>query len=266
MLTIGPRGTAALEIGLWGCGSIGRQVAEEIAAGRGGNVRVVGVLARPTSEGLQECAELVGAQPCTSLDALLALRPRVVLEAASAEGLAELGPRILEAGLDLIALSPSCLFDAAVEARFRQAVERSGRTLMIPAASAAGVDFLLANRDDELRSVRLTITWHPSPRVPPYTGSGEPQEMFVGTARGAGQYSPRTLNFVVTLALAGLGLDRTDVRIILDPQATHTSYRLELDARTTGLQAEVELRRPAGRRGRTAALSALATLRQLSPA
>jgi aspartate dehydrogenase len=266
MLTIGPPAAEPLAVGLWGCGSIGQQIAEQVAAGQGGRVRIVGVLARETSAGLAECAALVGAQPCTSLDALLRLGPKVVLEAASAEGLAEQGPAILEAGVDLIALSPSCLFDAAVEARFRAAVRKSGRTLLIPPASAVGVDHLLANRDDELRSVRLIITWHPNPRVVPYSGQGEVQEVFVGTAREAGRLHPRTLNFVVTIALAGLGLDRTEVQIRLDPRATQTSYRLVLDAATTGLQAEVELRRPDGRRGRTAALSALATLRQLSPA
>jgi aspartate dehydrogenase len=266
MLTIGPRAVEPLAVGLWGCGSIGRQIAEKVAVGQGGNVRIVGVLARATSAGLAECAALVDAQPCTSLDALLDLGPKVVLEAASAEGLAEQGPTILESGVDLIALSPSCLFDAAIEARFREAARSSGRTMLIPSASAAGVDHLLANRDDELRSVRLIITWHPNPRAVPYTGQGEVQQVFEGTARQAGRLHPRTLNFVVAIALAGLGLDHTAVRIQLDPNATFTSYRLELDAATTGLQAEVELRRPDGRRGRTAALSALATLRQLSPA
>ena len=109
-------------------------------------------------------------------------------------------------------------------------------------------DHLLANRDDELRSVRLVITWHPNPRAVPYTGQGEVQEVFEGTAREAGRLYPRTLNFVVAIALAGLGLDRTEVRILLDPDAVQTAYRLEIDAATTGLRAEVELRRP-DRRG-----------------
>ena len=262
MLTIARPAEEPIRVGLWGCGDLGKQVAEGVRAGQAGNVRVVGVLARRRSPDLLETAASLGAEPCTGLDELLRLRPSVVLEVARAAALAELGPQILLAGVDLIALSPSCLYQEEVEARFRQAVQASGRSLMIPSASADGVDLLLANRRDELRSVRLTITWRPTDELPPYTGRGEPQEVFSGTAREAGRLYPRALNFVVTTALAGLGLDRTRVRIQLDPSARCTRYILEVDAAATSLRSEVELRRPTGHRGRLAALSGLQLLRQ----
>ena len=264
MLTIGPRVKEPLPVGLWGCGELGKQVAEGVRAGRAGNVRVVGVLARRRSPDLLETAAGLGAEPCTDLDEFLRLGPSVVLEVARAAGLAELGPTIVERGVDLIALSPSCLFEEEVEARFRRAADASGHSLLIPSASAVGVDMLLANRRDELRSVRLTITWRPNEELPPYTGNGEPQEVFAGSAREVGRRFPRHLNFVITIALAGLGLDGTEVRIQLDPEARSTRYRLEVDAAASGLRAEVELRRPTARRGRTAVLSGLQMLRQLS--
>ena len=264
MLTIGSRPKEPLRVGLWGCGELGKQVAEGIRAGRAGHVQVVGVFAHRRSPDLLETAAGLGAEPCTELADFLRSRPSVVLEVARAAALAELGPAILEAGVDLIAISPSCLFDAEVEARFQRAADASGRTLMIPSASATGVDILLANRRDDHRSVRLTITWRPTDELPPYTGRGEPQDVFVGTAREAGRHYPRQLNFVVTTALAGLGLDGTEVRIVLDPSARNTGYTIEVDAAATGLRAEVELRRPANLRGRTAALSGLQMLRQLT--
>lgn len=264
MLKISPKTTVPLRVGLWGCGDLGKQVAEGIRAGQGGNVRAVGVLASRRSQDLLETAASLGAEPCTSLDDFLALGPAVVLEVARAGPLAELGPKILEAGADLIALSPSCLFDEAVEARFKQAADASGRSMLMPSASAAGIDFLQATRTDLVRSVRLTINWRPGDDLPPYTGSGEPQEVFAGSAREVGRRYPRHLNFVITIALAGLGLDATDVRIQLDPRARFTHYRLEIDAGATGLKAEVELRRPDGRRGRLAVLSGLETLRGMA--
>lgn len=264
MFTIGPRPEEPLRVGLWGCGELGKQVAEGIREGKAGNVRVVGVFARRRTPDLLETAASLDAEPTTDLEAFLRLRPSVVLEVARAAPLAELGPRILEAGVDLIALSPSCLFDDEVEARFQRAAEASGRTLIIPSASAVGIDLLLANRRDDLRSVRLTITWRPNDELPPYTGKGEPQEVFVGSAREVGRRFPRHLNFVVVVALAGLGLDATEVRIKLDPAARGTSYVIEVDAAATGLRAEVELRRPTARRGRTAVLAGLQALRQLA--
>jgi aspartate dehydrogenase len=265
MLRIGPPADRPLLVGLWGCGHVGQQVAEGIAAGWAGQTRVVGVLARHESPELERTAALLGARPCTRLDNFLATGPDVVLEAASAAGLAELGPRILEAGRDLVALSPSCLFDPAVEARLREATETSGRGLLIPFGSADGLELIRAVLQDGVSAVRLTIFWKPNPDLHPYTGGGEPQEVFVGTARGAGQLYPRHLNFVVTIALNGLGLDQTAVRILVDPNAEHnTVYELEVEARTTAIRARVELRRPTGQRGRLAALSGIAALKELS--
>lgn len=264
MLTISPRPKEPPRVGLWGCGELGKQVAAGIRAGQAGRIDVVGVFARRRSPDLLETAAALGAEPCTDLEAFLRTRPSVVLEVARAAGLAELGPSILEAGVDLIALSPSCLFDAAVEERFRRAAESSGRSLIIPSASAVGIDLLLANRRDDLRSVRVTITWRPNAELPPYTGAGEPQEAFVGSAREAGRLFPRQLNFAVAIALAGLGLDRTELRVVLDPAARLTGYVLEVDAAATALRAEVELRRPDNLRGRTAVLAGLQALRQLA--
>src|SRR5947207_12983845 len=100
-----PRRTRVLRLGLWGCGNVGRQIADGCLAGFSGEVEVIGVLARGRSDRLIETAASLGAWACTSLEELLALGLDVVIEAASGAGLAELGPRILEAGIDLIALS-----------------------------------------------------------------------------------------------------------------------------------------------------------------
>jgi aspartate dehydrogenase len=262
MLGIAPRAPRPLRVGLWGRGKVGGQIDEQFQAGAGGNVQVVGVLVRTDSPELRATAAGLGAQPCTSLAALLALQPEVVLEAATAEALAELGPRVLEAGVDLVALSPVCLLDSAVQERFRQATSGGGR-LMVPGGSAEGIELLRAVRFDGLRSVRLDVFWKPSAEFP-YSGQGELQELFAGSAREAGLKYPRNANFIVTLGLGGLGLDRTEVRVLLDPKAENTHYQLEAIADGGELRLAVQLRRPSGRSGRLAALSGVETIRQLS--
>jgi aspartate dehydrogenase len=263
MLGIGPRPGRPLRLGLWGCGTVGGQIAEGLRAGQGGNVQVVGVLARSASERLSETAGSLGAQACTSLEALLELRPEVVLEAATAQALAELGPGMVEAGVTLVALSPVCLAEPEVEARFRAAAEAGGGRLLLPPGSADGIEFLRAVRTDELRSVRLRVFWKPTSQHP-YSGSGEPQEIFAGSAREAARRFPRTTNFVVALALAGLGLEATAVQVLLDPGAENTHYELEAVAAGGELRAAVQLRRPTGQSGRLAALSGLEAIRQLA--
>lgn len=259
MLVLAPPSTAPVRVGLWGCGNVGSQIGEGLRAGRGGNTDVVGVLARSRSSRLLKLADGLGAVACTSLDELLELRPQVVVEAASADGLAELGPRIINAGADLIALSPSCFIRPEVEAAFRAAVEQTGRAVYLPAGSADGLELMLAARCDELKSVRLTITWLPGPRTPAYTGDGGPEEIFAGSVREGNQRFKHALNFTVAVALAGLGLDRTELRIQLDPTAPCTFYELEADGGAAGLRARVELRQ----RVRLASFSAVETLARL---
>ena len=112
----------------WACGVAG------MSAGRSARGCALGVAAMPTWSACLPGAARRGCWswpmgsarwPCTSLDELLELRPQVVVEAASADGLAELGPRIIHAGADLIALSPSCFIRPEIEAAFRAAVEQS---------------------------------------------------------------------------------------------------------------------------------------------
>jgi aspartate dehydrogenase len=263
MLGIGPPVGRPLRMGLWGCGKVGGQIAEGLQAGQGGNVQVVGVLARSASERLTETAASLGAQACTSPEALLELRPEVVVEAATAQALAELGPGMVEAGVTLVALSPVCLVEPEVQARFRAAAEAGGGCLLLPPGSADGIEFLRAIRTDELRSVRLRVFWKPTPQHP-YTGSGQPQEIFAGTAREAAQRFPLTTNFVVALSLAGLGPQATKVHVLLDPNAENTHYELEAIAAGGELRAAVQLRRPSGQSGRLAALSGLEAIRQLA--
>jgi aspartate dehydrogenase len=262
MLGIAARTSGPLRVGLWGCGKVGGQIAEKLQAGEGGNVQVVGVLARSASPQLAATAAGLGAEPCTSLEALLALGPEVVLEAATTEALAEQGPRVIEAGVDLVALSPVCLLDGEVQERFRSAATGRGR-LLVPAGSAEGIEFLRAARRDELRSVRLDVFWKPSPQFP-YSGDGGPQEIFAGTAREAGERFPRNANFIVALALAGLGPDATEVRVLLDPEAENNHFQLEAIARGGEARIAVQLRRPSGQSGRLAALSGVEAIRQLA--
>lgn len=264
MLHVGALAQPLLTVGLLGCGNIVGQMAEGILAGRAGNVRVVGVLGRGPSERLTALAERLGARPCLALDELLALRPQVVVEAASAEALAQLGPRVLEAGVDLMGLSPACLVDREVERRFEQAAASAGRSLLLPPGSADGIDWLLSARHDLLEPVRVTVTWRVNPEAPPYTGDGEPMEVFRGSAREAGQRYNRVLNFVVAIALAGSGLDDTQVRILLDPREQNTGYVLEARAAWSRLRTEVVLGRPGGKGGWLAGRSALAALRRMS--
>ena len=90
-----------------GFGRIGRRLAERLPG-------VVAVLARSPAA--------AGVPVYTNLDDVLRHRPRVVVECASREALAAIGPAVLADGCDLVPLSLTALADPEV----RQALSKQG--------------------------------------------------------------------------------------------------------------------------------------------
>ncbi|MGE0579828.1 hypothetical protein, partial [Reyranella sp.] len=95
--------------GIIGLGWIGRRVAVRLPG-------AVAVLVRPSQADM--AASLVDrAAVCTSAAEFIARRPAVALECALAPVLAEIGPDLLTAGIDLVPLSLTALCDPVVEKR-----------------------------------------------------------------------------------------------------------------------------------------------------
>jgi aspartate dehydrogenase len=98
-----------------------------------------------------------------------------------------------------------------------------GTPLLIPSGAIAGIDGLLAARTAGLNEVRYTSV------KPPAAWMGTPAEqlvsnsktiLFEGTAREAALAYPKNVNVGITVALAGLGMDETRVRLVSDPAAS----------------------------------------------
>lgn len=151
--------------------------------------------------------------------ALLRLGPRVVVECAGHEAMRQYAAPILESGTDLVCSSVGALADAA----FVSQLPRDKGRLLIPAGAVAGLDGLLAARTAGLRQVTYTSV------KPPQAWKGTPGEtkigkertvFFEGSARQAAAEYPKNANVGAAVALASLGLERTRVRLVSDPQAS----------------------------------------------
>ena len=101
-----------INVGLLGCGRLGRIVAKGLREGAVDNCRLVGVCGR-TMERSQAIAEACGCTACRDVQQLLYLSPQYIIDASTGDALAEHAVEILSAGCHLICLSSSemCIRD-----------------------------------------------------------------------------------------------------------------------------------------------------------
>lgn len=184
--------------------------------------RVVGVLDLP--ERLPELrAEAAGRFPVVdNMDDLLRNDPDMVIECAGQTAVKKFGADLLGQGYDMLIASVGALTDDDVVATMSEAAAGKAR-ILIPSGAVAGIDGLLAARTAGLEKVVYTSA------KPPHAWKGTPAEhvldldqameatiFFEGSARQAASTYPQNANVAATVALAGLGFDRTEVRLSAD--------------------------------------------------
>lgn len=223
-------------IGMIGCGAIGSALAELIEREGGGRQALTTVLmkpGRPRPEALSAHVEVVD-----DLDLLLRSRPDVVFECAGHDAVRACAIPILSAGVDLVAIATGALVDDGFRAEIERAATRAGARLHLPSGAIAGIDGLAALRLGGLDEVTYTsVKPPPAWRGTPAEGMidlaalREPTTFFVGPARAAAEAFPKNANLAATVALAGLGLDRTRVHLVADPGAVGNLGRIEARGR-----------------------------------
>ena len=258
-------------VGLLGCGAIGTEMAKGIVDGKAGNASLVAVF---DQDGTQ-AAKLAGILPrpvlCfTDFDRFCATDGmHLVVECASPLAVRVLGSRVLEADMDLLMVSSGALADAAVFRTLCDLAATKNRRLMVPSGALGGIDAIRAAREF-LDEVTLTSTKPPkalsgAPGFKTWEGKvlTEPTVVFEGNAQEAIEMFPANLNVGVTLSLAGLGPERTRIRIVADPGARDNVHEVYARGAFGVFRFRLE-NRPHITNARTsylAVLSALETLR-----
>jgi aspartate dehydrogenase len=217
-----------VRIALVGLGAIGQEVLRRLAAGAV-QVQVTGALvAHP--ERSRACAAF------SRVEQLLDSAPDLVVECARQHVLREVGAPVLAAGRSMLVASVGALADERTYEALMSAAQRGGAQILVPAGALAGIDALAAARHVGLASVRYTR------RAPPSTWvkSGALDEaaarridaahaLFEGNAREAAQRYPKNANVAATIALAGVGFERTRVTLLADPAAAANVHVLEAE-------------------------------------
>lgn len=193
--------------------------------------------------------------------------PDLVLECAGHAGLGEHGPAVLERGWPLAVVSVGALVDETLLHTLQAAAARGGVGFRILSGAVAGMDGLSAAREGGLDEVLYVA------RKAPRSWRGSAAEtlvdldavqvltvFFEGSAGEAARLFPANANVAATIALCGIGMQRTRVQLIVDPQASANTHRIQAHGAFGQMQIELA-GQPLPGNPKTSMLAALSIVR-----
>jgi aspartate dehydrogenase len=253
-----------MKVGIVGMGVIGTHIAKAIDNGIPG-VTLSGVCVRT--------APSAGSYPVYSIDELIR-RSDLIVEAATQAALREFGPSVLAASRHLMVLSVGALVGVLEE--WARLAETHHCRILIPSGAIAGLDGMKGAREGAITSITMET------RKPPRGLAGAPyiaerridldairEEtlIFEGPATGAVKAFPANVNVVAALSLAGLGPERTRIKLYAVPGLERNQHRITIEGEFGRLRVEVEnVPSENPRTGKLSYLSAIAMLRELGAA
>lgn len=167
----------------------------------------------------------------SDLGAFIADAPDLVVECASHSAVQSYVPALLEADIDVIIASIGALADEALYESITAAAAKGKAQITLPAGAIGGVDVMAAAKLSDITEVvyqgrKSPKAWKETPaeHVVDLDSLTEETVFFEGTAREAAQAYPKNANVAATLALAGVGFEKTRVKLIADPTSNKNTH------------------------------------------
>lgn len=231
---IGRRPTG-LRVGLAGFGTVGQELARRLTRRDIPEISLVAISARDLQKARRNAAGLEPEPDVVPVIELPGLCD-VVIECATGAAFCEIAEATLKAGRILIPVSVGAL---ASNPEVMKLAERHGGVIRVASGALPGLDALRGAAEGSVHSVKLTSRLRPDSlaneayvrdrgfdfTVPPE----EAVQVFAGSAGDAARAFPNHFNVAVTLSLAGIGFDRTEVEVWADPHVGGAIHSVEVD-------------------------------------
>ncbi len=260
-----------LKIGVIGCGTIGGEICRAIDRGIV-PAKLAGIhdidlskannLARSLEKGapVMDRAELIKAS-------------ELVVEAASKAAAPAIIQESLSLSKDVLVMSVGGLLECVDEVM--ELAKSKGRCIYAPSGAIAGLDAVKGAMMAPVSKVTLTSRARPGAlEGAPYVVDNkidlksfkEPTLIFSGSATEAVPAFPANINVGAALSLAGIGADKTEIRIIAVPGLEKNTHEIEVEGEFGKLLARTEnvLAPFSPRTSYLAALSAIGLLRRIT--
>ena len=212
----------SLRVGLIGLGSMGSFVAREILEGRVPGIQLMAAadVRTPSPEILQQMKRH-SVPWVESFEELAPYPLELVIECANQKVVKECAGFFLSRGMDLLIMSVGALVQGSFFAELAAKAEEKGCRIYLPSGAIGAMDALQAAKLQGLEEVSLTTRKPPRAlgKIPgvDLEGLREPRALYEGPAAEAVVKFPQNVNVAATISLAGVGPEKTVVRVIADP-------------------------------------------------
>jgi aspartate dehydrogenase len=193
-----------------------------------------------------------------------------VVEAATQAALIEFAPDVLSAGKDLMMFSCGALVGRE---HWITLANKKDCHILVPSGAIAGLDTVKGASVGRVTRVAMEsrkapLKWAGAPYIQEHgidlAAINAERVLFEGSAAEACKAFPASVNILAALSFAGIGADRTSIKIFATPGLERNAHRIAVEGEFGCLHLSIE--NIASENPRTAKLayfSAIAMLRQL---
>ena len=163
----------------------------------------------------------------------------IVVEAASQDAVRDASLSVLQNKKDLMIMSVGALLDESIYDILSDACKDFKKTIYLPSGAIAGLDGIKSVKD-ELESLSITTTKHPrSLKGAKFFETSDihldeiksSTVIFEGIAKEAVSLFPANINVAALLSLTGIGSEKTNVKIIADPNTDKNTHHIEAEGK-----------------------------------
>lgn len=265
--------SSKIKIGIVGCGAIGSSLAKVILSDLKDRADLTGLY----DIDILKCDNLSRQLSKTknfntnSLNNLIN-KSSLVIEAASAKSSFGIAKKVLGKGKDIMVMSVGGIIDKLNV--LSGLAKKQDNKIYIPSGAICGIDGLKATKIAGIKKVVLTTCKHPlSFKGVAYIRQKgikledikKDKVVFSGPAKQAVRYFPQNINVAAVLSLAGIGEEKTVVKIIASPKIRKNIHEIEIESASASIFTRTEnvLHPHNPKTSYLAVLAAIATLKQI---